>query len=172
VARHGPEVSDADLQRRLTTGVAPDGVFSPTKASTRFNSYEDWVQTREAAWKQIEKTQGIDLSKPPTPNADTRYDIVVEYNRAIDDGFVADLSSKVKVANPANPQKIGNGYLKHESVDGIARTFTRVAWDDKAQQWKTIQHFPRVEGWNNATKTYASDPNLQVVKIILPESGK
>jgi hypothetical protein len=172
VARHGPEVSDADLQRRLTTGVAPDGVFSPTKASTRFNSYEDWMQTRDAAWRRIEETKGVDLSRPPGPNADTKYDIVVEYNRAIDDGFVADLSSKVKVADPTNPQKIGNGYLKYESVDGITRTFTRVAWDDKARQWKTIQHFPRVEGWNNATKTYASDPNLQVVKIILPESGK
>jgi hypothetical protein len=155
VARHGPEVSDADLQKRLTTGVAPDGVFSPTKASTRFNSYEDWMQTRDAAWKSIETKYGVDLSKPPAPGASQKYEIVVEYNRAIDDGFVADVTSKVKVADPANPKKVGNGYTGYSPVDGITRTRTKVGWDSQTQQWKTIQHFPHADGWDNATKTYA-----------------
>jgi hypothetical protein len=156
MARHGPEVSDADLQKRLTTGVAPDGVFSPTKASTRFNSYEDWMQTREAAWKGIESKYGVDLSKPPTPGTDTKYKIVVEYDRAIDDGFVADLSSKSKIADPANPNKVGKAYSTYSPVGGITRTRTVVAWDNVNKKWNVAQHFPEAEGWNDATKTYSS----------------
>jgi hypothetical protein len=153
VARHGPEVSDADLQRRLTTGIAPDGVFSPTKASTRFNSYEDWVQTREAAQKGIEYKFGVDLKKPPTGTV-KEYEIIVEYNRAIDDGFVADLASKTKVADPNNAQKMRNGYLSHSPVDGITRTKTLVKWNDNTQKWQVIQHFPEARGWDNTAKTY------------------
>jgi hypothetical protein len=152
VARHGPEVSDADLQKRLTTGVAPDGVFSPTKASTRFNSYEDWMQTRDAAWKGIEYKFGIDLRKPPLPGARQDYKIVIEYNRAIDDGFVADVTSKVKVADPVNSNKVGKGYSSYSPVDGITRTKTAIQWDGK--KWKVTQHFPEVTNWNNSTKTY------------------
>jgi hypothetical protein len=152
VARHGPEVSDADLQKRLTTGVAPDGVFSPTPASTRFNSYEDWMQTREAAWKGVEYKFGVDLNKPPLPGGVQRYDVIVEYNRAIDDGFVADLTSKVKISDPQNPSKAGKGYQLHNPVDGITRTKTAIQWDGK--KWKVTQHFPEARNWDNVTKTY------------------
>jgi hypothetical protein len=157
VARHGPEVSDADLQKRLTTGVAPDGVFSPTPASTRFNSYEDWMQTCEAAQKGIEYKFGADLSRPPVPGGTQRYEIIVEYNRAIDDGFVANKASKVKVADPNNAKKVGNGYSSYDSVDGITRTKTTVEWNDQVKKWQVIQHFPEVRGWDNATKTYNPD---------------
>jgi hypothetical protein len=158
VARHGPEVSDADLQRRLTTGVAPDGKFSPTPASTRFNSYQDWVQTREAAQKGIEYKFGVDLKKPPAIGADDEYEIIVEYNRAIDDGFVANLASKAKVADPKNAKRTGNGYSTYNPVDGITRTYTKAKWDGQA--WKIVQHYPSAKGWDNATKTYA--PSAEV----------
>jgi hypothetical protein len=148
VARHGPEVSDADLQKRLTTGIAPDGKFSPAPASTRFNSYQDWVQTREAAWKSIEAKHGVDLSKPPMPGGVQKYEITVEYNRAIDDGFVGNKSSKVKITDPNNPKRTGLVYPSQTAVDGITRTKTFV---------KVVQHFPEAKGWNNATKEYAAD---------------
>ncbi len=79
--RHGPEISDAKLKTRPSTGIAADGKFSPTKASTRFNSYEDWSQTRNAAWEQIRKTQGTDFSKPPTKTTSTRYEIIIRHYR-------------------------------------------------------------------------------------------
>jgi hypothetical protein len=75
VARHGPEVSDADLQKRLTTGVAPDGKISFAPASTKFNSYESWLKTRDAAMKEMEKRYGIDFSKPPGPGQPKTRDI-------------------------------------------------------------------------------------------------
>lgn len=50
LGRHGPQVTDAQLQSRLTTGTAPDGAFSPAPGtSSRFNSHIDYIQTRQAA---------------------------------------------------------------------------------------------------------------------------
>jgi hypothetical protein len=48
--RHGPQVSDQQLQDRLTTGVAPDGAPSAAPGmSSRFKSHVEWMATRNAA---------------------------------------------------------------------------------------------------------------------------
>ena len=50
LGRHGPEVSDELLKRRLFTGIAPDAHLSPAPgASSRFNSYKDVIDTRQKA---------------------------------------------------------------------------------------------------------------------------
>ncbi len=49
LGRHGPDVSDDKLKDRITTGVAPDGKFSPTDVSTKFASYEVFLETRTKA---------------------------------------------------------------------------------------------------------------------------
>lgn len=36
LSRHGADVTDTKLDRRVKTGVAPDGVTSKTKTSSRF----------------------------------------------------------------------------------------------------------------------------------------
>ncbi len=168
IKRHGPEISDADLKARLKTGIAPDGKFSPTKASTKFNSYEDWLQTRNAALEQIQKKNGVDFSKPPVNVK--KYEIITEYDRAIDDGFVGKSSSKLKVSDLKNPNKKGNVYSKYEAVDGITRTKTTVAWDASTNSWKVVQHFPVAEGWNNTTKAYNLTEKVDV-KVTLPSKG-
>ena len=161
-------MTDAQLQARVTTGVAPDGVFSPTKSSTKFNSNEAWVETRKAALEQIQTVKGADLSKAPVKGADTEHEIVLEYNKAIDDGFVADAASKVKVADPTNPAKKGNAYASTQPVDGITRTYTKVVWDDKQGKWNVVQHYPVTEGWNNTTKTYDASAKPATTKVNLP----
>jgi hypothetical protein len=48
--RHGPDVSDALLKRRLTSGVAPDDVLSVAPGySSRFADYATWIDARQAA---------------------------------------------------------------------------------------------------------------------------
>jgi hypothetical protein len=49
LGRHGPDVSDDKLTERITTGVAPDGKFSPTDTSTKFASHEVYLETRTKA---------------------------------------------------------------------------------------------------------------------------
>lgn len=155
-------MTDKQLQERLTKGITADGVFSPTPASTRFNTYEDWAETRDAALKEIELVKGVDLSKPPTGSTKD-FSIVVEHGKAIDDGFVGEASSKVKVTDSANPKKKGNGYGSYNPVDGITRTKTTVTWDATAGKWKVAQHFPVADGWDNAAKSY--DPSVKLIQL-------
>jgi hypothetical protein len=52
LGRHGPGVSDEQLQERITKGVAADGAFSPVGAggmSTKFASHQEYMATRDAA---------------------------------------------------------------------------------------------------------------------------
>lgn len=50
LARHGPDVTDDALKKRLDTGVAPDGAFCCAPGlSTRFVSYEEYLKTRTDA---------------------------------------------------------------------------------------------------------------------------
>jgi hypothetical protein len=49
LGRHGPSVTDQQLKDRITTGVAPDKSFSPTGTSTKFASYEVYLETRAKA---------------------------------------------------------------------------------------------------------------------------
>lgn len=52
--RHGPDVTDDQLQDRLTTGIAPDNVVSPAPGlSTKFSSYEEYLKTRTAAVDRV-----------------------------------------------------------------------------------------------------------------------
>jgi hypothetical protein len=170
VARHGPEVSDADLQKRLTTGIAPDGKISFAPASTKFNSYESWMKTRDAAMQEIEKKYGIDLSRPPGPGQPKTRDIRVEYDRPIDDGFVPDLTTgtKVSLTDPVTGKvKKGMVYGSSQAIDGVTGTFTKVAWDDQKNKWTVVQHFPLAEGWDNTAKKYF-DPTLIQTSVKLP----
>jgi hypothetical protein len=55
LARHGPNVTDAELTTRLTTGVAPDGVLSPAPGlSSRFRNHRRWLTTRTAAVNELQ----------------------------------------------------------------------------------------------------------------------
>ena len=101
--RHGPQLDDKTLEERLTKGKTPGDtsgrVRNAPPGSTRFSDFKDWEQTRNAAWKEIEKINGVDLTKAPASGDPTKYQIVVEYNRPIDEGFVGQ-GSKTKVVDP------------------------------------------------------------------------
>ena len=153
IAHHGPDVSDKDLKRRLETGIAPDGKFSPTRASTRFKSHDEWLKTREDAIKAIETKQGIDLSKPPKPGEGTRHSINMDHGRDIDDGFVGNKSTKVKIKDAISGKK-GNVYPDSTPVSGITRTQTTVEWNPKSNSWEAKQHYPDARGWNQSTQSY------------------
>ena len=50
IARHGPDLTEAELDRRLHTGIAPDNVLSPAPgASSQFITYQAYLETRQTA---------------------------------------------------------------------------------------------------------------------------
>ena len=158
IDRHGPEVSDANLKKRLETGQTPDGKFSPTPASTKFKNYEEWEKTRSDALAKISSEHGVDLTQAPAPGAPTRYGVKLDHGRAIDEGFVGDFASRVQVADPSSPGKTGWGYPNSSPVDGITRTQTSVKWNATANEWQVTQHYPDAVGWNQSTQSYPSVP--------------
>ena len=170
IARHGPQVKNIQLENRLKTGVAPDGRISFAPASTGFNSYKNWLNTRNIAWKKIEQLEKIDLSKPPKSGDKLRHDIRLEYDKPIDEGFVPDKStaSKVQVPDPVTGKKRkGKIYNSVNSVDGVTGVFTRVVWEKSTNKWVVIQHYPLTKSWDNVSKTYAANAQINA-KTTLP----
>ncbi|MBW4599434.1 MAG: hypothetical protein KME29_07425 [Calothrix sp. FI2-JRJ7] len=146
IARHGPQVSDAALKDRITTGIAPDGKFSPATPSTRFNSFKDWVETRDAALNDaFINGKGMDLSKPPgvggNPTGPQR--VIVEHTSRpnLGEGFKG-TGPKATVHPPGKkPQKLPTGTAP---VTGINLTATTIEWvgSGSSGRWKVVQHIP------------------------------
>lgn len=155
--RHGPEVSDALLQRRATTGMSPDNKWSPTHYATKFDSYDEWLKTREDAISQIQQVNqvnfGANMDIPPEPGAPTNYKIEIDHGRAIDSGFVG-VGPRSPVVNPYNNSQTRSLHVKTEEVSGITKSYSKVAWDSQDSRWKVVQHFPVGKNWNQALQTY------------------
>lgn len=168
IDRHGPEVTDQALQERLTKGITPNSggkIQNAPPGSTRFNTYKDWVETRNDAVEAIAKNHGIDLSKPPPPGHSGEASAIVEHSRPIDDGFVGNTASKNKVIDPSTGKKV-SVYGKIEAVEGISRTYTKLVWNQQNLKWDVVQHYPNVSSWDNVNKTYSVPANIVINKTI------
>ena len=155
VSRHGPEISDEALRARVTTGYAPDGTWSPSKYSGRFNTYRDLVETYDAAIARL-GDEGLDFSRAPDASERPAREVTINHGRPIDDGFaVPEGSVALRITPP--PGKRGNKVWPDPNpVDGITATVTRVAWNAMRNRWEVVQHYPLVEGWDQATRSYTS----------------
>jgi hypothetical protein len=64
IARHGAHATDAQLQRRISSGVAPDGEVSHTRTSTRFLTNAQWLLAHDAAgaiFRREFKARGVEV---------------------------------------------------------------------------------------------------------------
>ncbi|MEW5755693.1 MAG: hypothetical protein AB1810_05260 [Pseudomonadota bacterium] len=160
IARHGPDVSDDALKRRLTHGIAPDGKVSPAPASTRFNSDHEWLKTREAAEGELKDRLKIkSLTDPPKPGQKSRQEFFIDHGRPIDDGFRG-VGKKVLTKTPnGNQIKV---YSEIEPIEGLTKTQTTFKWTPNASnpaegRWMMEQHFPDAKGWDQINRRYVDD---------------
>jgi hypothetical protein len=123
VARHGAQVTRQQLEVRIDTGYAPDGVYSPTATATRFASPVDWLATREAALAGAAKAYGIDLNKAPEPGEAKSHVHIEVHNRSIGEGYTG------------KPRTL---------VEGLTKTQTTIEWNQKVGRWQVKQHFPSI----------------------------
>lgn len=144
IARHGPEVTDQQLMDRLTTGIAPDGKWSPApRKSTKFESYDDWVKTRDDALNKFLSDNNIDINTPPSGTllANPRA-IDLDHGRSIGDGYVG-VGQPRKIRPPNKPNgKLRKVWDETAPIDNIQRTRTKFEWNPKKNQWIVVQHFP------------------------------
>jgi hypothetical protein len=171
--RHGPDVTNAQLEQRLKTGIAPDGQVSFAPASTKFNSNENWVKTHEIGLQKIKEKYGVDLTKPPS-DGQKSYEIKIGYDKPIDEGFIPNKTSKSKITitvdpitgkpapdSPNSKDRSGAVYNTVSPIDGVTGTYTKVAWD--GHKWKVVQHFPLAENWDDSLKVYTDLSKLDEI---------
>ena len=136
-----------------------DGVQKPKgeRYSTRFNSYEDLMRTREDTLAEIERQTGVDLSRPPGPGDRVRHELSIDHHRPIDDGFVGQ-GTRSAVPDLFHHGKQVKAYTEVDAISDVTGTRTVIRWDAGRDRWDVKQHFPLAEGWDDATKRY--DPPL------------
>lgn len=160
IGRHGPELSDAQLEARVTQAQTPNGPLKEKaeRYSTQFNSYDELVRTRDAGVDALlEKYPDLDLTKPPVDGQPTSYPPVrIDHGRAIDDGFVGVGSRSpldgVTIEKKGETKQV-KAFTETEQISGITDTNTAVFWDADNGVWQT-QHYPIGKGWNQATQSY------------------
>ncbi|MEJ2611741.1 MAG: hypothetical protein P8179_17100 [Candidatus Thiodiazotropha sp.] len=139
------------------TGISPDIKWSPTHYSTKFDTYDDWVKTREDAILRIQQDNqvnfGINMDVPPAQGTPTSYSIEINHGRAIDSGFNG-IGPKTSVVNPYNNSQTRNLHTQVTPVSGITNSYTKIAWDASASRWKVVQHFPVSKNWNQVLQRY------------------
>lgn len=152
VARHGPEVADKSLQKRLKTGITPEGKFSPAEKSCKFLSYDLMLETREAAFNEAASVYGLSLAalfgakldQAPDPNhvqasrRRTQHVVSMGHGKAIGSGF----KGKGPGTPVGDPSKGGQTFADFEDLPPLTRTKSTLVWDNGKGRWVAAQHFP------------------------------
>lgn len=152
-ARHGPHVKDMQLTTRITTGNAPDNVFSPTRNASRFT---DWID-QERTLAQAQRVAGPKLKALSTTQARPPVEVRLNHNRPLGTGFegvgprrtVHGMhGEKAKACETAQPVP--------EAMTGTQTTF---AWreDGYGGRYVPVQHFP-IPRINPAKAAPTTDP--------------
>jgi hypothetical protein len=139
LGRHGPEVSKKKLQDRVTTGFAPDGVFSPFKTSSQFGSFEEWNATRQSAVQDAKARGhdfGTDMKKAPRPGGLTEVIVIVNHGRAVGSGCKGRGSGYLITTTSG---KTGRVYTEFDELE-LKKTTTTFKWT--GTKWVAAQHFP------------------------------
>ena len=53
------------LEARITTGIAADGLASPSKRSSRFLSFSDWLEAHDTAYITLKEQFGLEMDAGP-----------------------------------------------------------------------------------------------------------
>jgi hypothetical protein len=165
--RHGPELTDNQLVKRLKEGIAPDGKIEINKVpsgSTKFSNDTDWLQIREKANEQITKRApyhgGADLTKPPIKDSvEERQGVsrIIEFDRPIGNGFIGKKETlhKITVQNGRQLEVFG----EVEKVEELTRIQVTYKWNGK--QWEAKQFFPDATDYDPITRRYTTKPDIK-----------
>lgn len=138
VKRHGPNIPPEKLKGRLTDGIAPDGVLSPTKYSSAFLTYDLMLWTRKAAIAQIQSDEKVDFGSTMTETpkgSRTVFSVSMDHGKTVGKGWKGKGKQKKKVRG-----QLVDVYTSCEEVPSLTKTSTTIQWDGK--RWCVKQHFP------------------------------
>jgi hypothetical protein len=164
--RHGSDLIDNQLVRRLKEGIAPDGSIAMRvpRGSTRFVSDADWLQIREKASEQITKRapyrDGVDLTKPPVRDSEEErrgVSRIIEFDRPIGNGFIGKEETLHEIT-AQNGRKL-KVYGEVEKVEDLTRVQVTYKWNGK--RWEAKQFFPDAADYDPITRQYTTKPDIK-----------
>ncbi|MEM6455636.1 MAG: hypothetical protein AAF772_11120 [Acidobacteriota bacterium] len=148
IQRHGPDVTDGELQRRLTQGVAPgdaNAVNRPPPRSTRFNSYNTQNFLQQRSLDEAMQHLGIpSLTTPPSAiglTSDYAPQVTIDWGQSIGTGFEGANRVKTKVGGQDIYRYTGTNAM---NPNDVSATTIGLRWD--GGQWQVSQFFPGIAG--------------------------
>lgn len=153
--RHGPQVTKAELKRRVQQGIAADGVVSPTADSTRFLSSELQLKSRQRAFDVLQRSErldfGSDFKAAPRQIPEGSYTVYIEYKKPIGQGYSG--YGQQRTVTGRTHTRVSDGTHRRTSAvvhDRLKARDARVVkstigWDVQRGRWTLQQHFPVFE---------------------------
>lgn len=137
-ARHGPHLKDMQQTTRITTGTAPDGVFSPTSSASRFQSWTD----QERTLAQARRVAGPKLASLATTQNPPPVVVKLGHNRPLGTGFKGTGKWTRAEGQHGETARVRSEAVKLQSP--LTNTQTTFAWREGASggRYVPVQHFP------------------------------
>ncbi len=121
--RHGPHLSDEQLTRRITEGVAADEATSFTDKSTRFSSFEGWVKAQKTAKETVLLNEGNVIKKFIRDKADAKKNLPIYKNifqlyKGLEQD-IRNMEQQVEAARPEANQNYLDDYQQADFYDPV-----------------------------------------------------
>ncbi len=162
VARHGAHVPAArgeKLELRVKTGIAPDGLPSMTKRSSKFSSFNDWLEAYDSAYITLKEQFGLDRNMGPIVASNgKRYpkaggyikmrdldNPTKEITRPLGEGYegIADgTQSTITLPRPDGSPRTGIVFPTTVRIPHADIEFVRVTLGWTGREWIIMQLFP------------------------------
>ena len=153
---HKNEALAAD-KRDGTHIVEKHGPENPNRGpGSRFDTYGDLRETREAAERQfLEQTGRRDMTEPPRDGDNHRYAVHVEHGRDVANATVENSQTKhdgVYERNRDDGVEMKT-WERHSRVDQVSTTTTEFQWDAKNEKWSVTDHRPEPDAPKYSERT-------------------
>lgn len=198
IDRHGPQVPNDLLLRRLQEGIDPLGNPAATGTSSRFEDIADWMACREAAWADADSTPvrdspasttdyDIHLSAEKVPchkNSLLRMQVITDHGRPIDKAF--DGQKPKPSVDTDGAVKPGRTHDTYREYDGLSKTRTLFlfeidspdtttdrpkSWKDYRDRWRAAQTPAATSGPDYMTGRWVMMQHFPEASGWNPETG-
>ncbi|MEZ9292386.1 hypothetical protein, partial [Vibrio lentus] len=149
IERHGPEVSNKNIKSRIRTGTAPDGMFSSSLSSSKFNSYESWTDTRAKVFSHLFNNTGNKQGVAPLEGSAEQFKYTVYHPKPI--GQSASGFGDIETVKDSSYGQGGRVITREGEVASKIQwkdshvTQSTISWNKSKEQWVLSQHFPAVD---------------------------
>ncbi|MEM6454151.1 MAG: hypothetical protein AAF772_03570, partial [Acidobacteriota bacterium] len=148
IQRHGPDITDAELQARLTQGVVPGEATpnpNPPSRSTRFSDYATQNLLQQRSYDEALAHLGLTPTSPPSSiglNRNWADRVTIDWGESIGTGFEGVNRQNIRLPDGRRIRR----YQDTQPIDPneVRATTIGLSWD--GERWQIDQFFPGAAG--------------------------